>query len=235
MATKRKEYDFGDVIEREEYHDGKYGAPGKKREKKREATPEDIARVNQWQKTKKARHRILKYFGKNDYFVTITYRRDARPPDMETAKKQFRKLVEFIRTKYRKQEVELRWIRNIERGPKGAWHIHMILNRIPDTDIILQEAWKLGKIHIQLLYESKSFQKLAEYITKTNEKGESSYSTSRNMPLPEPEVKKLKRFPREAKPKKGYYIEKETYYEGINPVTGYRYRHYTLIKIDRRC
>lgn len=34
MATRRNEYTFrgGDIIEREEYHDGKYGAKGKKRE-----------------------------------------------------------------------------------------------------------------------------------------------------------------------------------------------------------
>ena len=30
MATKRVSYEFENVIEREEYHDGKYGEPGKK-------------------------------------------------------------------------------------------------------------------------------------------------------------------------------------------------------------
>ena len=34
MGTKRKTYDFGDVIEREEFHDGRYGGPGRKRQKR---------------------------------------------------------------------------------------------------------------------------------------------------------------------------------------------------------
>ena len=35
MAVRRKEYTFrdGDVIDRIEFHDGNYGAPGKKRKK----------------------------------------------------------------------------------------------------------------------------------------------------------------------------------------------------------
>ena len=36
MAVKRKTYRYrdGDIIDVEEYHDGRYGAPGEKREKK---------------------------------------------------------------------------------------------------------------------------------------------------------------------------------------------------------
>ena len=48
------------------------------------------------------------------------------------------------------------------------------------------------------------------------------------MPLPEPQVDKLRRWKEEAKPKKGYYIAKV--HEGINPVTGYKYRRYTMIR-----
>ena len=33
---------------------------------------------------------------------------------------------------------------------------------------------------------------------------------------------------------KGYYIDPDSVRMGINPVTGYAYRHYTLIKLDRR-
>lgn len=48
MATRRNEYTFrdGDIIDREEYHDGKYGAKGKKREKKKTPTKEDMQKVN---------------------------------------------------------------------------------------------------------------------------------------------------------------------------------------------
>ncbi len=36
------------------------------------------------------------------------------------------------------------------------------------------------------------------------------------------------------KKQKGYYIDPDSIRMGINPVTGYAYRHYTLIKLDRR-
>ena len=48
----------------------------------------------------------------------------------------------------------------------------------------------------------------------------------------EPKKKKLKRWQEEPKPRKGYYIAR--IHEGINPVTGYKYRHYTMIRINRR-
>ena len=65
MATRRNEYTFrdGDIIDREEYHDGKYGAKGKKREKKKTPTKEDMQKVNAMNKAKKARQRMLMYFG----------------------------------------------------------------------------------------------------------------------------------------------------------------------------
>lgn len=126
----------------------------------------------------------------------------------------------------------------------------MILTGIPETAGILEEAWTHGGIYIEKLKKSKyydeDFSRLAAYITKsqhTREKKadgsaakprikESSYSTSRNMPLPEPEVDKLRRWKKEVKPKKGYYIAK--LHEGINPATGYKYRRYTMIRLNRR-
>jgi len=52
------------------------------------------------------------------------------------------------------------------------------------------------------------------------------------MPLKPPKKKKLARWPKEIKQKNGYYIAKS--YEGINPATGFKYRRYTLIRLNRR-
>ena len=48
MAIKRKIYRLrqGDIIDIEEYHDGRYGAPGLPRQKKRELTKEEMQKVN---------------------------------------------------------------------------------------------------------------------------------------------------------------------------------------------
>lgn len=60
-----------------------------------------------------------------------------------------------------------------------------------------------------------------------------SYHASRNMPLKEPEEERFVQW-REIKDKKGYYLDKDTYYEGTNKFTGYKYRYYTMIKLNRR-
>ena len=57
MGTLRKTWHLRDedILYVEENHDGKYGAPGKKRQPKRKLTPEDIYRINHWNKIKKAK------------------------------------------------------------------------------------------------------------------------------------------------------------------------------------
>ena len=142
------------------------------------------------------------------------------------------------------------WIRNIERGTKGAWHIHIVLNEIGDTASILQQVWGKGGVWSCEIknsqFYSEDFYQLASYLTKSEHRiehksngdaakprlKETSYNTSRSMPLPEPKIQKLVRWQEEAKPRKGYYIAK--IYEGYNPVTGYKYRQYTMIRLERR-
>ena len=252
MGTKRKVWNLQkkDILYVEENHDGRYGAPGEKRKKKKKLTPEDIQRVNAWNKTKKARLLLMAYFSPGDLWATYTYKPENRPPDMATAQKQFRQAMDKLKKIYRKRGRQLFWIRNIERGTKGAWHIHFIANDIGDTASLIERAWPYGGVYIAQIKKSKcpeeDFKRLAAYLTKdekTKEEKkdgtpakprlrETSYSHSRNMPLPEPKPEKLKRWPKEIKPKKDYYISES--YEGINPVTGYKYRHYTMIRLNRR-
>ena len=252
MTTKRLTRNFKeeDIVDVEEYHDGNYGHPGMKRTKKKKPTKEQMQIVNAMNKAKKCRWKLLEYFNAGDCFATWTYSLKERPPDMGVALDHFQKAIRKVRTAYRKKGYELFWIRNIERGTKGAWHIHLVVNRIPDTVSILEKVWKHGGTYAieirQSQFNDEDFTKLANYMTKnqhTREKksnGELSkprlkdanYNTSKNMPLPEPEVDKLVRWKKEPKPKKGYYIAK--IHEGINPVTGYKYRRYTMIRLNRR-
>lgn len=251
--TKRKQYKFrhGKVIDVEEYHDGRYGGPGKRREKKSKPTEKQMKEVNALNKARRCRHKLLEYFRPGDCMATWTYEVRNRPPDMQGALADFQKAMRKVRKEYQKRGMELFWIRNIEKGTKGAWHIHLVINEIGDTASILKKAWSKGgtwSIEIQnseKLYD-EDFTKLANYMTKdenaTEEKEdgtegkprlkEANYNTSRNMPLPEPHVDKLRRWKEEPKPQKGYYIAR--IHEGINPATGFKYRRYTMIKLDRR-
>lgn len=252
MGVKRKTYRFrrNDIIEVEEFHDGRYGAPGERRSAKRKPTPEQVQQVNAREKAKRCRHRLLEYFTGGDLFATLTYEVGKRPENMEEALKDFSRMMTKVRKEYKKRGKELFWIRNIERGTKGAWHIHLVINETGDTASILEEAWRKGGIYICTLKNnsrlySPDFAQLASYMTKDEHTvelkndgqrakrriSESSYSTSRNMPLPEPKVDKLKRWKNVVTPKKGYVIDR--IYEGVNPVTGYLYRRYTMVKGDR--
>ena len=250
MAVKRKTYTFrkGDVIEVEEFHDGNYGAPGSRRGSRRKATAEQMALVNRYNKAKRCRHRLLQYFNSGDLFATLTYEKTNRPADMDAAKKDFRKAMRSVRKEYKKLGIILRWIANIERGTKGAWHIHLVIKEAGNTASILKKAWNLGGIYAeQIALNNKlydvDFTKLACYMTKdenTTEKkldgsrskprlSEAAYSTSRNMPLAEPKIDRIMRWKEKIKPKKGYSIEKE--FHGYNPVTGFMYRRYTMIRL----
>lgn len=169
---------------------------------------------------------------------------------MESALKDFQAALRTVRREYKKRGKPLFWIRNIERGTKGAWHIHLVVNEIGDSASIVEKAWTKGGTWLTEIKKSKfydeDFTSLASYITKdehsveTKADGtpgkprlrEASYNTSRNMPLPEPHVDKLVRWKKEVKPKKGYYIAR--IWEGINPKTGYKYRRVTQIRLNRR-
>lgn len=240
MAYRKKIYKFKNAIEIEEYHTGRYGAPGERRQKKRKVTTEIIERRNQYNKEKLARRKLRTHFKVNDYFTDLTYRREERPENMEAAKEHFREFIRTIRREYRKRGEELKWMRNIEVGTKNGWHIHLVVNRIKDTDIILRRAWEHGKVINELLYEKGEFAKLAAYITKTPKTDprlkDSHYSASRNLPIQDPEEKRYLYWKtwKETKVPEGFYLDKESYSEGVNPITGYRYRTYTLLRNTKK-
>lgn len=246
--VKRKKYKFknGYIYVVEEYHDGNYGNPGGARVKKAKPTEEQMRKVNAINKAKRCQYRLLEYFNPGDCFVTLTYRVENRPQDMEEAKKDFKDVMKKIRKEYKKQNREVFWIRNIERGTKGAWHIHLVINETGNTASVIQNAWTKGRIHITTIKNDdkiydEDFTKLSQYMTKDEHTVElksngepskprlkqTSYYTSKNMPLPEPDVDKLQRWKKEPKPKKGYVIVK--IHEGINPATGFKYRRYTMV------
>ena len=235
MGYLEKRYKSPNAIEIEQYHSRSHKYSGLKSQK-RDLTPEEKQKLNQRGRTKKCRRKLRLYFEKNDYLVTLTYRKEERPENMDQCKKDWSIFIRKLRDWFRKKGIMFRWIRNIEVGTRGAWHIHMVIKRAADVDIKIREAWTHGKVSFQLLYEKGEFRALAEYITKSplTEKRlkESHYWTSRNMPIPDPE-KKVRRWKTwyQIRVPKGYFLDKESLHEGVNPITGYPFREYTLIRI----
>lgn len=240
MAYKRKIYRLGNAIEVEEYHTGRFGAPGERRRKKEKPTPEQVERINQKNRETRCRRKLRANFDVNDYFTDLTYEKDKRPEDMEKAKADFDRFLRKVRKEYEARGYPCKWIRNIEVGTRNAWHVHLVINRIPDTDLILRRAWRHGKVYNELLYEKGEFRDLAAYLTKTPKTDprlkEAHYSASRNLPIPEPEVKIIFRW-QTWKPDptlrkdtaRSWYIDRDSFYEGMNKY-GFKFRHYTLLR-----
>lgn len=234
----RKTYKLGDYREVVEYHNGRFGAPGEKRQKRRRLTTEQRRRKNAHQKMIVCRRKLRAHFSPSDYFVTLTYRKDDRPDDMTTAKDHLRKFLRQIRKTYKKLGRVMKWISNIEVGSRGAWHVHIVMNRIPGLDELIASAWPYGRIQQQLLYADGAYDRLAAYITKSPDTScalaESHYSSSRNLPIPEPEVKVFRHHAtwKAIRIPKGWTLEPGTVMESVNPVTGYPYRTYTLRRLE---
>lgn len=234
----RKKFFCGDSIEIEEGHTGRYGAPGMKRAKRKKPTPEQMAKQNQWKKERDIRRLLKENFTEHDYWITLTYRPEERPKNTKGAKQQFQNFLRKMRGQYKKRKKELKYIGVMETGSKGAVHYHIVINRIEGADKLVAELWTYGRASFGLLYLEGGFRKLANYIAKEqDEKERKWYSRSRNLKKPKmkKEIMKRKTFTREIQVPKGYYLEKESVYEGVNPVTGHLYRHYTLIRTGRRC
>lgn len=249
----REIWDFGDTLEVEEKHTGRFGAPLQKREKKRKATPEEIAKHNQWKRERDVRRLIKWNFHERDYWITLTYQRGSRPK-WKKIKEDLSKLIRKSREKYKKQGWILKYIYRIAIGERGGAHVYILVNRESNketaTDLIIADLWESekghGHVNFTTIYAEGGYKKLAEYIVKPLEKWEEEkmkrYSCSRNLIRKDPKKKEIRKralinkkgFVRDPKPPKGYYIDPESIKKGRNPITKYAYRHYTLIKIKKR-
>lgn len=251
----RYSYRFENSVEYEFHYAGKYGLPSEKRAKRCNKTKDAVIKYNQKVKENRVRRLIKANFRKWDYWITLKYPKGTRK-DIEDVKKDIRKFLDSLRRKYKRRNKELKFIYRIEIGAQGGIHCHMILPRIGDGDLIIQESWKEGRVYFESLYEQGGYESLAHYIVKKpteevekqlslfdleDRKQLIKYSTSRNLIRPHPEKKKYMRWTMRKiidegpKPSKGYYIDKSSIKAGISQWTGMSYLYYTeiLVKEDK--
>ena len=228
----RLTYDFPDGQEIEEYHTARYGAPGQKRRTRAKPTPEQVSRHNSLNRIKTIRRLIRWNFKEDDYWLTVTYKREERPPDMDAAAHDIKLLLNRLRPYYKKAGIQMKWMIKTEIGSRGGIHHHLLINRISNIDSILAKKWKKGGIYIRLLYSQGGYQKLAEYIEK-RERKEYRFSRSRNLIRKDPKKEIMKRgtFSKAPKAKKGFWIIQDSIVEMINPL-GFPSRHYMTQRIE---
>lgn len=244
-------YVLKDSIEYEIKYAGKYGAKGEKRAKKKKATPEIIKKQNQRNRETRMRRTLKLNFDKGDYWVCLKYPKGTRKSVAEF-EKDIRNFHSTMRRRFKAHSCEYKYAIRYEIGAKGGMHLHLVLPRIrgADTEQIIEEAWKYGYADFRLL--DGNYEALAAYLVKepdedvekqlslfpiTERKKFVKYSTSRNLIRPKAERKVFKRRTVKKmivdgiKPSKGYYVDKDSVFVGINPFTGMSYIHYTERKV----
>ena len=258
MAYRRKRYKCGPCIDVEYTWAGNYGAKGEKRAPRKKATPEQIEKQNQRNKENRVRRKLLRNFKEGDYWCTLKYKKGYRPTTYQVLKdfKNFRKR---LRRKFKARGQPLKFFYRIEIGKQGGVHIHYLVNDIGGTDKLVAEEWnkvqQSAGIYFAHVYEEGGFKELAEYLTKKpkgkaleqismfpqeEQKTYIFYNCSRNLVEPEVEEREYSHWTMARilsngpEPSPGYYIDKSTIVQGINPFTGYSYLHYTERRIDRK-
>ncbi|MGN0506661.1 MAG: hypothetical protein ACI4FZ_08875 [Lachnospiraceae bacterium] len=259
MAYKKLWWEFPESNEYEYKWEGNYGAKGEKRAPRRKATPEQIAKQNQRNREKKMRRLIKKNFRAGDLWCTLKYPKGTRLA-AEKVKKDMKVFFDAMRKAYKAREEPFKYIYRLEVGKQGGIHIHLLCNRLtdkpvkgkPDTDTLIQRAWKPGRVNFESLYDAGGYQQLAEYIVKKPDKQTEKqlsmfpdaeqkeflrYSSSRNLIRPVPEQKEYKRrtlkklMENGPEPTPGYYIDKNSIRKGVNPYTGLSYYQYIEYRI----
>lgn len=234
-------YDMGVVIQIEKSFPGNYGAPGEKRGKRQKRTPEDVKRQNERNRWKRVQRLILANFHEGDWHLVLKYRIGGRPGDYKEAKKHLKKFIDKMRSEYAKHGIPFKWIAVTERGKKGkVLHHHLIIEDINQDGIrtvsLVKRIWTHGGQFFSSLYEDGEYEKLAEYIVKSETKEECgwcTYSRSRNLIVPQPRVEMVRhrRWRNPPVAPRGWYVVKDSVWNGLNPVTGYPVQHYTIKKL----
>lgn len=239
---KKKTYDMGAIQIIEKCYPGNYGAPGQKRNDKQKRTPEEIKKQNHRNRCRKVQLLILSNFHPGDWHLILRYAKGRQPETYKEAVKQRAKFLGMMREAYKKAGLTFKWIAVTERGKKKQiLHHHLIIEDIDRDGIktteLVKKLWTHGGQFFASLYEDGEYEDLAEYIVKAETKDECgwcTYSRSRGnlvAPRPKVEIKKHKRWRNPPVAPKGWYVVKESLWNGKNPVTGLPVQHYTLKKL----
>lgn len=209
---------------------------------KEKPSAEEIEKINQMNAERTLRLKINNNFGVDDPFTTLTYRKEERPEPGQ-AKENIDKLIGKLRKEYKKLGASLKWICVTEYQNKAIHH-HLLINHIEGADVskMIRKHWRFGRPGFKYLDDTGQYKDLAAYLIKETSKTykardgvrKQRYSCSRNLIMPEPKteiIKRAKSWAPDPKPIKGFYIDQDTVYNGVDPFTGLPYQKYTMVRI----
>ncbi|MBR2554783.1 MAG: hypothetical protein IKE94_07990 [Aeriscardovia sp.] len=224
-----------ELMEVKEYHPAQYGAPGKKRKKKKHLTPEAVKRQNEKNRERYLQNMILLNFDKG-YHIVLRYPKERAPGTYEAAEDNLKAFTRTMRRRLSSKGEKFKYIGITERGKKReVLHHHIIVQNLEDINMIeeVRRSWEpYGSIAMSSLYEEGNYRDLAAYFLKKETKEEqkrSRYHISRGLKKPEV-LKKEIIYGEISDPEapRGWYIDPSSIIQGINPYTGKKYQKYYL-------
>lgn len=234
----------GKTIEINKYYTQKYKSKKTVRGPIENNTKEAQLKINNRLAEKKLRLLLNTNFKENDYHLVLNYEKNKRPVTKEDMQHDIKTFLKKLRTEYKKQDKELKYVHVIERGSRGALHHHLVINNIDPK--VVTKIWTKGRCNFNPLDSSGQYKQLASYLLKYTNKvigtedelSRKRWSSSRNLdkPIVKKEIiKKADSFKTDAtipKKYKNYYVDKNSIKAGIHEGTGYMYFSYTLIRIE---
>lgn len=249
MAYLKSEVDAGDVVEVSKYTNGRFGIK-EVREKapSRRATPDEQLKWQSKQAVKKV-WRLLRNkmnFSPGDLWVTLTYPPKTKPTS-EKVKGDINEFLKRLRRAYKKAGDMCKYIYSVGRGARGAIHLHFVLKKF-DTEFIsmtwqnIVNGGEWVHVHVEHLDRSRNWHKIASYIIKNGEETFLSndpiirqrFSSSRNLVMKKARahIVHAKAWAKEPPERKGYYIDKNLSYDGVNRY-GYPIQYTVYVRIQR--
>lgn len=129
--------------------------------------------LNEKNSRKQCERTINANFNNEDIWATFTYAPENAPASMEVAKRDMKNY--FRRLNYQRKKKGLpnaRYVYVTERGEKGKWHHHIVMDGDIDRDTV-EKLWTLGERNQvrRLKKDENGLVGMAKYITKPKGKG----------------------------------------------------------------
>lgn len=240
-----REVRAGRIIEIKKYHAAGYTCKGKKRGKKENLTIEAQKKVNVRQTVEKLRWLLNTNFKDGDYWVELDYKKERRPESSADMQNDVTVFLRKLRGIYKKQGIVLKYVYCKERGPRGAAHVHIVMNRSNNITDALITCWTKGGIHIDPLTTHGDYSKIADYMVKYALKTEDTdrasgeligkrYYPSHGLRQPviiKRVIRNVNTFYQSVKKERGYSLIKDSVVSGITEA-GYGFFAYMLHKIS---
>lgn len=170
MSYQLKKIRAGNILVIKKYHCFKCPAPGTKRCKKKDITPEAKRKLNISDAVDRLYYRLCANFTENDLYITLKYDGEVNKAiACEQMKEDVRKFIRILRTEYKKQGKVLKYALAFGISGNKVRHAHMVVKKINQK--LISSSWRkatshAGRITFEYLWSGYDYKGLAEYFVK---------------------------------------------------------------------